>query len=85
MKNGDNTVQNNHSSAIDRILTKEDAYFSQASHATLITLYQHAANSATNEDERAFFLTQAYILALEEGDPCASQCHKALIVLGREQ
>lgn len=52
---------------------------------TLARLYEKAAREQTGEDARAFFLTQAYVLALEAGLPSAPDLRRALVALGRER
>ena len=52
--------------------------------ARLIRLYQEASQRAVSEDVAAFFLTQAYVYALDLGDPAASGLRQALIARGRE-
>jgi hypothetical protein len=49
----------------------------------LAHLYTHAADHSPNTDEQAFFLTQAYIFALEVGDPTAQALETRLRHLGR--
>lgn len=51
--------------------------------ATLANLYAHAADHSPNTGEQAFFLTQAYIFALEAGDPTAQTLETRLRLLGR--
>ena len=52
--------------------------------ATLITLYQQAAQDAASEQARGFFLTQAFIYALECGDRQAETLRQRLAEMGRE-
>ncbi|MGR3320968.1 MAG: hypothetical protein ACU0DK_03435 [Pseudooceanicola sp.] len=49
----------------------------------LAALYAQAAGGA-GEAERAFFLTQAYVFALECGDATAAALRAQLVALGRE-
>jgi spore coat protein U-like protein len=51
----------------------------------LITLYTEAANGANSLDASCFFLTHAYVFALEAGAPQASQLHWRLMQNGREE
>ena len=51
---------------------------------TLIGLYTEAADGEQGEDARAFFLTQAYVLALEAGHPRAGPLRERLGAMGRE-
>ena len=52
--------------------------------ARLATLYAQAADEAKDEDARAFFLTHAYIFALEAGDPASPVLRSRLVEMGRE-
>ncbi|MEM8823198.1 MAG: hypothetical protein AAGF30_06275 [Pseudomonadota bacterium] len=49
---------------------------------TLVTLYLRAADDLDG-DARAFFLTQAWIFALEAGDPRADSLRATLSEMGR--
>jgi len=53
----------------------------------LVNLYQAAARGpgAATLDERAFFLTHAYVHALEAGDERVAALHAELKRLGREE
>jgi len=60
-----------------------------AAHATgdldaLVGLYHRAATDANAEDAAGFYLTHAYIFALERGDPRAEALRDHLVFLGRE-
>jgi hypothetical protein len=50
----------------------------------LVTLYQAASETAQELDAKAFYLTQAYVYALDCGAPQADELHGALRALGRE-
>ena len=50
----------------------------------LVTLYTHAADIAGDTDAACFFLTHAYIFALDLGDPRAAALHARLVEHGRE-
>jgi len=50
----------------------------------LVALYTEAANDCNNVDATCFFLTHAYIFALETGAPEASELHHRLVAQGRE-
>lgn len=50
----------------------------------LIGLYQQAAKEADTDDQKAFFLTHAYIFALERGDRRAASIQRELIAMGRD-
>ncbi|WP_095589254.1 hypothetical protein [Actibacterium ureilyticum] len=50
----------------------------------LVTLYTEAAQAAPDADARAYFLTFAYVYALETGTPQAGALHARLRGLGRE-
>ena len=54
--------------------------------AALITLYTQAADAAEAEDIDAtcFFLTHAFIFALDLGDPRAAALNARLVAYGRE-
>ncbi|GGX46873.1 hypothetical protein GCM10007385_13190 [Tateyamaria omphalii] len=52
--------------------------------AALVSLYQEAATAAPSEHERAFFLTQAHVFALETAHPDAPLLRQMLIEMGRE-
>jgi hypothetical protein len=52
---------------------------------TLVTLYCEAATQAGCDDARGFFLTHAYIYALELGDARAAPLKAQLIALRRER
>lgn len=57
-------------------------------HDQLITLYAQAADNALQDgrDEAAdFYLTHAYVFALERGDTRARQLHAQLKARGREE
>lgn len=49
----------------------------------LVGLYAQASERVTNQSECAFFLTQAYIFALDAGDKRAKGFAKRLSDLGR--
>lgn len=51
--------------------------------AALVDLYHQAAGAAENAEARGFFLTQAYVFALEANHPKAHALRKALMDLGR--
>lgn len=56
--------------------------------ARLAALYRRAGLSflqAGKTDAGAFYLTNAYIFALEAGDPLADDLHRRLVALGREE
>ena len=50
----------------------------------LISLYTQASNSANSTDLESFFLTQAYVLALEQNHPAQRQLKSRLVAFGRE-
>ncbi|MEL6922302.1 MAG: hypothetical protein AAFO77_15040 [Pseudomonadota bacterium] len=55
--------------------------------AGLATLYFAAAETMAQRgemDAAAFFMTHAYVFALETGHPLADRAHRFLINLGRE-
>ena len=51
----------------------------------LITLYTEAADVANDVDTACFFLTHAYIFALEAGAPQAPALRQRLVAHGREE
>ncbi|MWB77495.1 hypothetical protein GLS40_05610 [Pseudooceanicola sp. 216_PA32_1] len=51
--------------------------------AGLVTLYETAAHGAPAEAQ-SFFLTQAYVFALETGHPRAAPLRAALVARGAE-
>ena len=51
---------------------------------TLVTLYEEAATEAKTPEAQGFFLTQAYVYALETGHPKAADLHLRLKASGRE-
>ncbi|MDJ0627340.1 MAG: hypothetical protein QNJ44_03690 [Rhodobacter sp.] len=52
--------------------------------AALAGLYAAAADLVDDPDAAGFFLTQAYIFALDSGDPAAAALHRRLVSLGRD-
>ncbi len=50
----------------------------------LIKLYSEAADSVNDVDASCFFLTHAYVFALEAGTPDAALLHQRLKRHGRE-
>ncbi len=63
-----------------RLLAAHEA----ADHGALVALYAEAAETAEDEDARAFFLTHAYVFALDTGAPEAEALRHALVTMGRE-
>ncbi len=51
--------------------------------AALIDLYTKAADAAPDEAASGFFLTHAYVFALEAGDARAAGLHRRLSAMGR--
>jgi len=51
--------------------------------AALVELYG-AAGARETGDAAAFYLTHAYVFALESGDPRAGTLHARLVAMGRE-
>jgi hypothetical protein len=49
----------------------------------LITLYTEAAETASGDTARGFFLTHAYVYALEAGDTRADRLRDRLDAMGR--
>jgi hypothetical protein len=54
-----------------------------ADRAALVTLYCEAADASQCENARGFFLTQAFVFALDAGDARAEDVHRRLSVMGR--
>ena len=52
--------------------------------AALVDLYTEAADTAPNPDATAFFLTHAYVHALEQGHVRAPNLRARLVAMGRE-
>lgn len=52
--------------------------------SALVSLYQEAANSAESDDATGFYLTHAYIFALDTGSAQAPALHARLKAMGRE-
>lgn len=52
--------------------------------AALIALYTEAGNTADNETARGFYLTHAYVFALEAGLDVAQELRAQLVSMGRE-
>ncbi|UWQ97491.1 hypothetical protein K3728_08240 [Rhodobacteraceae bacterium M385] len=52
--------------------------------AQVITLYMQAADAEATQQGAAFYLTHAYVHALEAGDPVADTLKQRLIALGAE-
>lgn len=50
----------------------------------LIPLYEEAALGAADDTARGFYLTHAYVFALEAGDPRAEGLRARLVTMGRE-
>ncbi|WP_317849276.1 hypothetical protein [Tateyamaria pelophila] len=56
----------------------------RADTTALVTLYQEAAQGATNDAARGFYLTHAHVFALELGHPDAHDLRSKLVAMGRE-
>jgi len=50
----------------------------------LVTLYTEAADVANDVDAACFYLTHAYVFALDAGHPAAATLHARLVAQGRE-
>lgn len=50
----------------------------------LIRLYKEAAEASESPQQRAFFLTHAFVFALEAGDARAEPLRAALVEIGSE-
>lgn len=64
----------------DRLL----AAHARGDRAGLVTLYEEAAERAAGETETGFFLTQAYVFALETGHSRSAELRSRLVAMGRE-
>ena len=53
--------------------------------SALVQLYLEAAEMASGDTARGFYLTHAYVFALEINHPTKSDIHTTLCALGREQ
>ncbi len=51
--------------------------------ATLVALYTEAADASSDIDTACFYLTHAYIFALEAGDPATDPIYQRLKAQGR--
>ncbi|MCX7559979.1 hypothetical protein OS190_10405 [Sulfitobacter sp. F26204] len=51
----------------------------------LVALYSQAADEAESAEGAAFYLTQAYVFALEAGHADAPSLHQRLLDAGREE
>ncbi|MTI03542.1 hypothetical protein [Roseibium sp. RKSG952] len=51
---------------------------------SISALYEEAADAATDDDAAGFFLTHAYVHALEAGLPSVEQLRDRLIKMGRD-
>ena len=51
--------------------------------AALVALYTEAADSVGDVDAACFYLTHAYIFALEKGDPASEALYQRLKAQGR--
>ncbi|MEM5500409.1 hypothetical protein WNY59_02290 [Ahrensia kielensis] len=58
---------------------------SDEDYPTLITLYTKAAEGANDKDAEFFYLTHAFVFALEHGAPEAKPLNKRLADQGRAQ
>ena len=63
--------------------TKLLAAHDTGDHVALVTLYTQAADQAGETDAACFFLTQAYIYALEQNHPDTAHIHARLAEHGR--
>ena len=52
--------------------------------AALVELYSEAAQGATEDTARGFYLTHAFVFALESGDDRAAALREELVAMGRE-
>lgn len=52
--------------------------------SALVSLYAEAAATASDDTARGFYMTHAYVYALEIGDARATELHKNLKAMKRE-
>ena len=64
--------------------TRMIAAHDSGDHSALIRLYTQAADEANDLDAACFYLTHAYIFALEAGSDQAPVLHARLVRHGRE-
>lgn len=64
-----------------RLLAAHEAGDRQA----LVALYTEAADGASDPAAAGFFLTQAYVFALDTGHPAAQHLRARLVADGREE
>lgn len=62
-----------------------DAALARGDGAALVSLYREAADQAASETEQGFFLTHAYVHALETAHPDAPDLRLILKAMGREE
>lgn len=55
-----------------------------ADRVALVALYTQAADQAATPEAQGFYLTHAYVFALEIADPDAALLRNRLIAMGRE-
>ena len=76
------TLQNSNMDDLDkRLLAAHEA----GDHRALVTLYATAADAATKQEAMFFYLTHAYVFALEQGHPDDPALHARLKAYGREE
>jgi hypothetical protein len=68
--------------ALDAALLEAHA---RGDRAALIALYAEAAETAPDPRARAFYLTHAYVFALEAGDPRAAPLKARLVAEGADR
>jgi hypothetical protein len=64
-----------------RLLAAHD----RGDHAALVGLYAMAADSSRDLNAACFYLTHAYVFALEQNHPDTASLHARLIAHGREE
>jgi hypothetical protein len=64
----------------DRLLAAHE----NGDRAALVSLYTEAAEAATEDQARGFYLTHAYVFALDLGSNAAPGLRDRLIAMGRE-
>ena len=61
------------------------AAHARSDHRALVGLYAEAAETANDIDRACFFLTHAYVFALEQGHPDAPALRARLVAEGRAE
>ncbi|MEM7471149.1 MAG: hypothetical protein AAF340_07335 [Pseudomonadota bacterium] len=68
----------------DDLDTRLRAAHESGDRSILIGLYCEAAEMSSDAEATGFYLTHAYVFALESGDPRAADLKKQLVSMGRD-